>query len=175
MKIKTYKKNILMLFLFLPLTVHAKWESTIKIDEMTDEKTGAVIATSTKGKGWIGKPYSAVVRCNSSDYTELDVYVNWGQFMSSHASDYVQYRFDKETTFKVDASLSTSTNGSASFISPVAAEKIFKLMKEKNVMRVKTTNFGDVSTQVGVFPLGGFTSAYNNACGWWVKERASIK
>jgi len=95
---------------------------------MTDEKIGIVTSISSKGTNWIGRPYSATVRCQSSNFFDLDIYINWGEFITAHASDYIQYRFDKEKMFKVSAS--PSTDGSSSFVSK-NQDKILELMKKK--------------------------------------------
>ncbi|MCF6264531.1 MAG: hypothetical protein L3J24_13210 [Xanthomonadales bacterium] len=114
MNIRTSQFVMLLSVIFSPLSVNAEWKASINNDEMTDAKIGTVISSSTKGSNWIGKPYSAVIRCKSSNYLELEVYINWGEFITSHASNLIQYRFDKDTMFKVEAN--PSTDGSSSFV-----------------------------------------------------------
>ena len=173
MNIKIFKILTLLSVISFPIAVNAEWKASISNDEMTYEKIGTVISSSTKGSNWLGKPYSAVIRCKSSNYLELDVYINWGEFITNHASDFIQFRFDTDTMFKVEAN--PSADGSSSFVkNEKNISNVINLMKQKNVMRVKTTDFRHVSTQVGKFSLSGFTPAFNNACGWWSLENEKI-
>jgi hypothetical protein len=173
MSIGFLKAAILLSAILLPLVVNAEWKASIGNDEMTDEKIGTVISLSTKGSNWIGKPYTVVVRCKSSNYLELDIYINWGEFITDHASDFVQLRFDKDEMFKVEAS--PSADGSSSFIrNEEDINNVVNFMKKKSIMRVKTTDFRQVSTQVSEFSLSGFSSAFDNACGWWAAKNEKI-
>lgn len=173
MNLNIFKIVMLLSVISFPLSVNAKWKASISNDEMTDVQIGTVISSSTKGSNWIGKPYSAVIRCKSSNYLELDIYINWGEFITDHASDFIQFRFDKDTMFKVEAN--PSTDGSSSFVkNEKNISNVINLMKQKNIMRVKTTDFRHVSTQVGKFSLSGFTSAFKDACGWWSLKNTKI-
>lgn len=114
MNIRIFKIVMLLSVISFPLAVNAEWKASISNDEMTDAKIGTVIYSSTKGSNWIGEPYSAVIRCKLSNYLELGVYINWGEFITNHASDFIQFRFDKDTMFKVEAN--PSTDGYSSFV-----------------------------------------------------------
>jgi hypothetical protein len=173
-KVKCIINAISIVLILSPMASNAAWKSAVSNDEMTNEKIGTVISSSIKGNNWIGIPYSAVVRCRSSNYSELDIYINWGEFITDHASDYIQFRFDKDKLFKVEAN--PSTDGSASFVKTSSGVmKIHELMKQKTTMRVRTTDYRGVSTQVGKFSLNGFSSAYNKSCGWWEIKNKQVR
>lgn len=164
-----FKIIIILNILLFPLIAKAEWTGTIQNDEMTDEKIGIVTSPSVKGANWIGKPYSIIVRCKSSNYLDLDVYIYWGEFVSDHASNFIQLRFDKDPMLEVSSN--PSKDGSSSFlIDQKDIDNVIMSMRTKSVMRAKTTDYRQASTQVGIFSLNGFAPTFEKTCGWWLNN-----
>jgi len=142
------------------------------IDEMTDTPIGMVMSKSIEGRNGTGKPFTAIVKCWNSGRDELDIYVNWGEYLRFLTSANMLFRFDKDKMFEVK--VKPSTNGMATMVQNERdLTKLLYNLESKNIMRVKVSNYREVSPPIAVFSLTGFVNAFKKVCEPWIKSKTS--
>jgi len=146
----------------------ASWNSEIKIDEMTDTEFGFMMEKSVKGRSMHGKPYTAIVECWPSEKKQLDIFISWGEVLYFTSLPEIIFRFDKDEMFKIK--VKRSING---FTTKITNQKdilrILNNMLTKKVMRVKVSDYHNISLAAGVFHLQGFDNSFKQVCGHWLK------
>jgi len=148
----------------------ASWNVSIDVDPMTDVKKGhAVKMSNNKVSGTIFKTQVALIaRCFSDN--SVDVIVNWDQFLNSRNSRPIEVRVD---TKKVKTyGTRPSTDGTAQFVNPTG-KMIADLLKGKT-LKLRTADYQGSKTDVAVFDLTGFDTAWREACSWHPKYDSEV-